>query len=240
MIEAGLPLADELAQLGLRTSPMLLSADTVTEAVEVLTSLADDMMIEASGAGVSLLDDQGLRTSTASTSPLVTEADDWQYQLDEGPCLTAWAEQVTIRIDDVDDDPRWPRWSAAVRGLPLRSVLSAPLLAGNRCLGAVKVYSAERAAFDSRSEHQLNGFARTAALLLANVDTLDNARQLSDDLRTAVLARDTIQLATGMVMHRDHIPRDAAWQQLVDAARTTGRSTASVAAELLSTVGRSI
>jgi GAF domain-containing protein len=239
MVEAGLPLADELAQLGRRTSPMLLSVDTVTEAVEVLTSLAKEMMPEATGAGVSLLDDHGGRTSAASTSALVQEADARQYQLNEGPCLTAWAEQVTVRIDDVDYDPRWPRWSEAVRGWPLQSVLSAPLIAGQRCLGAVKVYSGERAAFDSRSDHQLNGFARTAALLLANVDTLDNARQFSVDLRNAVLARDTIQLATGLIMHRDQISRDDAWQQLVQTAKTTGRSTAFVAAELLSTVGRS-
>ena len=236
--EADLPLADELAQLDARTSPMLLSADAVTEAVVVLTTLAQQVIAQANGAGVSLLDIHGRRTSAASTSPLVQEADDWQYRLDEGPCLTAWSQRIPVRIDDVDYDPRWPRWSKAVRGVHLLSSLSVPLISADRCLGAVKVYSDQRSAFDSRSEHLLTGFAHTAALLLANVATLENARHVSEILHTAVQARDTVQLATGMVMHRDQIPRHEAWQQLVNAAAAGNLSVATVAAELLDTYPR--
>jgi len=89
--ETNLPLAEELATLAARMSPLLLSLDSVTAAVEVLVGLAKVTITTATGAGISLMDDQGHRTSKAATSDLVLEADDLQYRLDEGPCLTSWA-----------------------------------------------------------------------------------------------------------------------------------------------------
>jgi GAF domain-containing protein len=230
-----LPLADELAQLSARMAPLLLSLDTVTTAVEVLTSLAHETIPGATGAGLSLLDEDGRRTSAGSTSAAVRRVDDLQYLLEEGPCLTAWADSITVRIDDVDYDPRWPRWSTAVRSLPLLSTLSTPLVAAGRTLGAVKVYSDQRAAFHTRTEHLLQEFADTAAVLLANADRLDNARELSDNLRHAISSRDTVQLATGVVMQRDQVPRDVAYQRLVDSANSTDRDLPRVAADTIST-----
>jgi GAF domain-containing protein len=230
-----LPLADELAQLSARMTPLLLSLDTVTTAVETLTALAHQAIPGASGAGLSLLDDEGRRTSAGSTSAVVRQVDDLQYLLEEGPCLAAWADGVTVRVDDVDYDPRWPRWSTAARGLPLLSTLSAPLVAAGRTLGAVKVYSDRRAAFDTRTEHLLEGFADIAAVLLANADRLDNARELSDNLRHAISSRDTVLLATGIVMQRHQLPRDRAYQQLVDHAKTTNRNLLTVAVHTVTT-----
>ena len=89
--ELGLPLADELADLAARMPPLLLSVDKVTAAVEVLTELAEETIATATGAGVSLMDDHGRRTSKAATSSIVLEADDLQYRLNEGPCLKAEA-----------------------------------------------------------------------------------------------------------------------------------------------------
>ena len=228
-----LPLGDELAQLAVRMSPMLLSVDTVAAAVEVLTSLARETIPRASGAGVSLLDDQGRRTSTAATSNLVREADDWQYRLDQGPCLTAWAGRTVVRVDDIDYDPRWPDWSRAVQPLGVLSSLTVPLVTTGRMLGAVKVYSRERAAFDTSAEQLLAGVADTAALLLANVASLENARQLSADLRQAVRDRDTVQLAKGIVMHRDRVTEDDALQTLIAKAKTTDRVLRDVAANII-------
>lgn len=228
-----MPLGEELAQLAARMSPMLLSAGSVAAAVQVLTSLAQETIPRASGAGVSLLDDQGRRTSTAATSQLVQEADDLQYQLDQGPCLTAWAQREVVRVDDIDYDPRWPQWSRAVQPLHMLSSLSAPLVTAGRTLGAVKVYSGERAAFDARAERLLSGVADAAALLLANVVSLENAQKLSDQLRQAVRDRDIVQLAKGIVMHRDALNEDDAFQILIGKAKTSNRVLREVAAEII-------
>jgi GAF domain-containing protein len=238
MAGTDLPLADELAGLAARMAPLLLSADTVTAAVETLTSLAADAIPGARGAGVSLMDAQGTRISTGATSAVVVTADDAQYRLDEGPCLTAWAERRVVRIDDLRADERWPRWVDAVRPLPVRSVVSAPLVAPQRVLGAVKVYSEAPGAFGERTERLLSGFADAAAVLLANVVSLDNERRLSAGLRQAMKERDTLQLAKGVVMQRDAVSEEAAFRWLVTEARVSQRSLQDLAASIVGTMSR--
>jgi GAF domain-containing protein len=223
------PLGDELTQLAARMSPMLLSAGSVAAALDVLTSLVQETVPGAAGAGVS-------RKSTTVTSEVVRQADDWQYRLDDGPCLTAWAHRRAIRVDDIDYDPRWPRWSRAVQPLGVLSMMSSPMVTAGRALGAVKVYSGQRAAFDARAEQLLAGVADTAALLLANVVSLDNAHELSNDLRRAVLDRDRIQLAKGILMHRDGLTEDAALQRLIGKAKVTNRVVKDVAAEIIADI----
>lgn len=239
MNESVLPLAEELADLAARMSPMLLSVDSVYATVDVLTSLARETIAAATGAGMSLMNDDGLRTSRGATSSLVLEADDLQYQLDQGPCLTAWAERRPVKIDDIATDSRWPRWSSAVARLPLTSALSVPLVSSERSFGAVKVYSELPAAFDQRAVELLEGFAGTAALLLGNAASRDNALQLSEDLRSALRGRDRVQLAKGVVMQRDGLSEDAAFQVLVGQARIARRELRDVADQVIETTDRS-
>jgi GAF domain-containing protein len=236
--QADLPLADELAELAVRMSPMLLTVEQVTSAVEVLTALARDTIPGATGAGISLMDDQGHRTSQGATSELVLEADDLQYRLEEGPCLSAWGSRAPVRIDDIDNDPRWPRWSRAVAPLRLLSALSTPLIAGDRVLGAVKVYSEQRSAFDDRAEQLLAGFQSTSALLLANVAPQTGSHPLSDDLRHALRARDAVQIAKGIVMQRDGLSEEAAFRALI-AEGGAKRQLREVAERAIQSVARS-
>jgi hypothetical protein len=128
-----LPLAEELSQVYARMSGLLLSEETVQTALDLVTSLALDTIGGAVGAGVTLIDADGNRESAAATSPLVARADALQYDLDEGPCLTAWADNVQVRIDDLQTDEPWPAWRRAA--LPGCSVPS-------RCTGSGPVPSA--------------------------------------------------------------------------------------------------
>src|SRR3954447_2331085 len=233
-----LPLAEELAQLAARMSPLLLSAETVASAVQTLTGLAEEAVAAATGAGGSLMDDHGRRTSTGATSRAVLLADAAQYRCGEGPCLSAWAERRVVRIDDLSADPRWPRWSEAMRPLPVRSVVSAPLVSDDRALGAVKVYSGSVDAFDERTERLLSGFAEAAAVLLANVVSMDNERRLGADLQRAMRDRDILQLAKGMVMQRDGVPEDAALTSLAREAKASGQSLQELAAAVVGTTSQ--
>lgn len=141
-----LPL-DELSGAIGRIRRLLLTEEKVDAAVEPLARAIKDSIPGSIGAGVSLLDVQGRRTSYGATDRVVEQADALQYDLGEGPCLTAWASEECILVDDVRTDDRWPRWSAAVQSLPIRSVVSTPLVADGETLGALKVYAALPAAF---------------------------------------------------------------------------------------------
>jgi GAF domain-containing protein len=86
-------------------------------AVPIPTDGSSCAALNYCGAGVSLIDPQGRRTSAGFTDEVVKEADRLQCELGAGPCLTAWALEEPVLVDDVATDTRWPEWSRAVQGL---------------------------------------------------------------------------------------------------------------------------
>jgi GAF domain-containing protein len=232
-----LPLTDELSAVFARMSGLLLSRETVGTALELVTALAVDTVPGSSGAGVTVVDEAGRRTS-AATDPWVERADGFQYDLDEGPCLAATAGRQVVRVDDVATDPRWPRWGAAAAGLGLRSSLSAPMVAGDRTLGAVKVYADRPAAFDPQGERRLSMFAGQAAILVANVATYERTQRLSAELRDAVRSRDFVNMATGFLMARHRVDRDVAFGLLLARSRQDGATLSETAAVVVGSAVR--
>ena len=209
-----LPLADELSVVSARLSGLLLSEETVANALGLVSSLLLATVPEAVGAGVSIMDRSGRRTSGA-TDPLVERADALQYDLDEGPCLAAAAGRTLVRADDLRADPRWPRWAPAATELGLLSSLSAPLVAGERALGALKVYGGGPGAFTAHDAQVLTLSAAQAALLVTHVTARERSRRASDDLRRAVAARDVVSTAKGVLMARHGVGEETALAMLL-------------------------
>jgi GAF domain-containing protein len=165
------------------------------------------------------MDTRGRRTSTAATDPTILQADQLQYSLGQGPCLTAWAQQTTVKMEDSRTDHRWPAWTRAITDLPLRSVISTPLSTPDGAIGALKVYSPTPDGFDSKAIRLIELLARPAALMLANAQARDAAERLSDGLIGALGARDAIGTATGIIMERLHVSHDQALATLISASR---------------------
>jgi GAF domain-containing protein len=233
-----MPLAEELSRVYARMSGLLLSDETVQTALGLVTALALETIPGAIGAGVTLLGQAGTvdgqERSSGSTSALVARADELQYQLGEGPCLTACEQDVLVRIDDLEQDLRWPRWRAEVLPLGLRSSLSAPLDAQGPTSGALKVYGDHPEAFDQAGENLLTRFAEQAAILLANVTALDQAERLSESLQRALRTRNLVALATGVLMERHHLTEESAFLRLVGISRRQQRDLADGAATVVS------
>lgn len=226
-----LPL-DELSLVFARVNGMLLSEETVQHAVELLAQAAKNTVPGAIGAGVTVISAAGSKESAGSTDRVVREADDLQYATGEGPCLSAWASRKNVTVEDVQADPRWPAWAAAVVGLPVRAVMSTPLLHHDNALGALKVYSAASHTFTAETERLLTMFAGPAAALLAHVQTKDLPVQLSESIQTAMGSRDTINIGKGVLMSRHGIGKDEATMQMLEIARAE-RTTLLEAAEII-------
>jgi len=233
-MQANLPLADELAALTARIADLLLTHETVDEAVSALAHALKEAIPGTLGAGVSLMDARGRRTSTASTDPDTLRADQLQYDLGQGPCLTAWAQQTTVTVEDCRTDHRWPAWSRAIADLPLRSAVSTPLSTPDGAIGALKVYSPLPNGFDARAIRLIELLARPAALMLANTQARDIAQRLSGGLIGALGARDAIGTATGIVMERLHVSRDQALATLISASRRKNEPLHQLAQDIVS------
>lgn len=99
-----LPL-DELSTVIARIQGLLLTEEKVTTAVRILAQAAKESVPGTIGAGVSLLDSRGRRTSSGYTDGIVSRADATQYECGEGPCLTAWAAEEPVLVRDLGKDP---------------------------------------------------------------------------------------------------------------------------------------
>ncbi len=224
--------ADELMGTFARMSGVLLTEATVSTALATLTSLAADTIPASTGAGISLLDERGTRTTSAATDALVAELDDLQYELDEGPCLTAWRERTVVRSGGPEEQ-RWPEWLRRSRTLGLRSYASAALLSGDDALGAIKVYSTEDGAYDDRDVDLLRRFALQAAIFVANVRTHQAAERLSEGLKETLRARDLVATARGIIMARNRIGPGEAFQELIAESHRSRRPLHEVATSLV-------
>ncbi len=220
---------DELTTVIARMRGMLVSDEVAAAAVEQLARVARDLVESAVGAGASLMDEAGKRVSTATTDRVATMADSLQYELRQGPCLSTWATSSVQRLDDTEADQRWPEWSAAARDLGIRSVLSAPMVFRGECIGALKVYSTSPSAFNLEDEHRLVLLSAAAATLLGIAATPEAPQQLTQALTEALADRQAIDSATGMLMERHQIDRDAARYQLMGESRRSGERLADVA-----------
>ncbi|RZU31566.1 GAF and ANTAR domain-containing protein [Blastococcus saxobsidens] len=217
----GIPLSRELAGVFARMSGLLLSEETVETSLTLLSSLAHETVPGSCGAGVSVIEG-GRRTSAGSTDDRVRDADGLQYELDEGPCLAATAQRELVVVDDLRAERRWPRWTAAVAPLGLHAALSAPLVAGDTTVGAIKVYADHPGAFDTRSRELLVMFSAQAALLVANVQSAERAMRLSEAMRQAVRDRDLVGIAKGVLIGRHGIDEEAALRMLVARSQHDG------------------
>lgn len=227
-----LPLSDELAAVSARMSGVLLTHETVETALGLLSALAQETVPGSTGAGVSIVQG-GRRTSSGSTDDRVREADGLQYDLDEGPCLAAAITREVVSVNDLAEDRRWPRWSQAALRLGLRSALSAPMVAGDVSVGAMKVYADRPGVFDQRSEQLLSMCSAQAAVLVANVQAYDRAKRLSEGMRGAIRARDVVSMAKGVLMGLGHVDENAALAALLRRAHEDGTTLAAAARSVI-------
>jgi GAF domain-containing protein len=233
-------MAGELPEIFARVAGLLLTETVVDRAVESLAQVAHESLAGSVGAGGTLIDAQGRPTSTASTNRLVEEADRLQYDLGQGPCLSAWAGARVVRVDDLREDRRWPEWSAASAPLGLLSCISVPLLvpdvhgAGEpEPIGALKVYADRAHAFDGRSEQILSLLAGPAALFLSNLQARERAAYLSEALKDALHSRSVIDMAKGVLMERLKVSERGALQVMIARARSQELLLSRVAQDVL-------
>lgn len=221
-----------------RAEGLLLADRTVEAVLALLTSTALQAVPASCGAGITLVEPDGGPASAAATDALVAAADAVEYRLAEGPCLTSFLTRRTVRVDDATTDGRWPRWSPAVVELGVRSVLSAPMVAGDAPVGALKLYARDAAAFTEHDETTVNLFAAQSALLAASARTYRDAGRLDHDVRTLLARRDTLQRATGLLTGRDGLTEPAATALLAAQAERERTGVHQVASRLLAAHGR--
>lgn len=186
----------------------------------------------ADGAGLTLLE-QDRPDIVVATAPFVTEIDDIQYGMGQGPCIGAAAEARPVLSGSLGGDLRWPRFGGRVARLGVHSVVSLPLATPAGVVGAMNVYAHAKNAFDGRAAELGMVFAAPAAIAVQNAHALAQTRRLAEQLQAALEARGVVDRAVGIMMSRRGGTDTEAMDRLRELSQVQHRKMAVVARSIV-------
>lgn len=237
-LDAGAGIDDEMASRHAQREMASLRAqraheDALDATLRVVTGLANGTVDGADGVSISLRR-TGRMTTIAATDATVMQMDDHQYETGQGPCLSAAGEGISFLVESLAEEQRWPAFVPRALEQGITSVLSTPLVVAGGSVGALNVYSSSRH-FGSHEQQICAVFADAASGLLAGASPVAEADhdQLANRIREALMARDRIARAQGVLIARQGITALEAAAELHRSARSADRSVDEAASALV-------
>lgn len=188
---------------------------TTGETLRTIVEVAQRSVPGFNHVGVSTLDRHGRAQTRAASSALVQELDDLQYGINEGPCVDSLRAPAPVSAPHIARDERWPRYvpEAVARGL--RSQLAVRLYIDEQhTVGGLNLYSTLHDEIDPAAPPAADLFATQAVVVLGKIRELDH-------LHEALVSRETIGKAIGLMMAKYRMDSEAAFNYL---ARTSSHS----------------
>lgn len=207
-----LEISTELLDALQRLSSLLESEDALEKSLSTVVDLSVVALPGCDSAAVTLRAD-GKDSTAAASDEYTLEIDKIQYDEGQGPCVSAITEEKVQQIVAISEETRWPEFCrrAAERGIG--STLSFPLKS-NGTVGALNLYAKTERAFTDASLEVGHIFAKQATIALLNAHTYVAAHHVAEQLNEALKTRDMIGQAKGILMEREGISDEAAFDML--------------------------
>lgn len=217
---------------------LLLSSRSTETTLKAVVDLARSALARVDDASISVIRDGRFETA-AATSVAVLDADKVQYVSTHGPCVQATKAGEAVNVGLHETRERWPAFADAALSVGYRSVLSTPLVAGERSGGALNLYARGPARFDGGDEQTARVLADHAAGVLADlaalaeVAALGASGSLYRQMHDALVTRDLVGWATGILIAGRRCDPDEAFDILRQTSKQSGRSVRDVADDLV-------
>lgn len=200
---------------------------SVEDSLSTVTAAAVDLMPTEACAGILMVSGGGKKfDSVAATSDLLPKLDHVQEELGEGPCVAAAVANLVVRCDDFRSDDRWPRFAAAAVDVGIYSSISFQLYTSEGKMGALNLFAFEPHAFGLQEESMAEVLAAHAALALM-------AARTKEQLQSALVSRDIIGQAKGMIMERFDVDAIRAFEMLTHLSQETNTRLHAVAEQIV-------
>jgi GAF domain-containing protein len=201
----------------------LVGGRTTVSKLETVAGLAKTLIAKCDGAGFALEVREKVR-SVGTTDEVTLAVDLIQYDTGEGPCIEAIESSAVIRIELLEAGDRWEHFAPGAIDAGVRSVLSVPLSARDRTVGALNLYSRTEHGFDSEAESVAAVLAEYAANVIAVSPLYAYSLALVDEVIEELATREVINNAIGIVMVRERCDESAALELLNEEAARRGIS----------------
>ena len=209
----------------------LAGKDDLTAMLDQIVLLAVESVPSCDAASITMLR-KGAPTTVASTHAAATAIDEAQYELGDGPCLSALRHRGTEHLRSAIEE-RWPPVVAKAREEGMLSTFSVFLGDEDLVLGSLNLYSANPAGFDEGSQSAGALFADQLGIAAANAVAYSDARDLAVSLQRAMESRATIEQAKGILVAAQRCTPTEAFDILVKASQRENRKLRTIAEEIV-------
>ena len=206
----------------------LAEAEDLDDLLHRIVVLGQEQLDGCDGVSLMFVGRGGRISSPAYSAKVAYDSDMAQYETDQGPCLESIREHHTVLIEDVQQDERWPAYRDRVVGLGVRSMLGVRLFVLGDTMGALNFYSSRPHAFDEWSTLLAQVFASHAAVAMKAA--------ISEAGKDAALeTRDMIGQAKGVLMAREGLTADMAFERLRELSQRRNQPVRDLGEEIAAT-----
>jgi GAF domain-containing protein len=144
----------------------------------------------------------------------------------------AFSQRLPAAIRYIRIEPDWAEFTQVLLGEGICAGLSVPVELDGGVIGTLDVYTAEARDWDPSEVAALQAYAGLVASLLSAAVTAQVKGRLADQLQAALEHRWLIEQAKGVLMGREHLDAQTAFERLRGAARSSTRRLADVAKDV--------
>jgi GAF domain-containing protein len=193
---------------------------------------AAKQLFRADAAGLMLIDQQGqLRWASASDQTAQT-VEDSQERLAQGPCAVAFSQRLPAAIRNIHTEPDWDEFAQVLISEAVCAALSVPVELDGGVIGTLDIYARQARDWDPSDVAALQAYAGLVASLLSAAVTAQVKGRLAEQLQAALEHRWLIEQAKGVIMGRERLDAQTAFERLREAARSSTRRLADVARDV--------
>jgi hypothetical protein len=221
----------------LATAHAVFSAGSPADTLKAAVDLAVETIDGCDFASIFVLDSDAL-TTPVGTDSVAADVDVAQHRAGEGPAFDAVGQGVVgqggrVYSEDLADDPRWVSFGPDAVKAGVRSVLTLRLSDDDSRGAALSLYAGHPRAFGALDRAKGVILAAMAGLALAAADA--HEIEMRDTIQAALATREMIGQAQGILMEREHITADEAYDNLRRASRHLNTKVRDVAQALVDT-----
>ena len=240
---------DKLLHSVAALSRILVKGETLGSTLDRIARLAAELLPQADAASITISEAGGPARTASSSEPeaplkapgqiTVADLDAEQNRLDEGPCLAAMRDRQTVLIDSMHTETRWQGFCRAALAAGIESVLAVPL--GDESVeaprGAINFFARTAHVFTETDRSAANRFSAHAGVAAANAgafaDLQADRALLARRLEDALHSRAVIDQAVGILMERERLGPEEAFQMLRSASQKLNVKLRMIAAEIV-------
>jgi GAF domain-containing protein len=189
-------------------------------------------LFRADAAGLMLIDAEGQLRWASASDQTAQAVENEQERLAQGPCAVAFSQRLPAAIRNIHTEPDWDKFAQVLLSQGVCAGLSVPVELDGGVIGTLDIYVGQPRDWDPSEVAALQAYAGLVASLLSAAVTAQVKGRLADQLEAALQHRWLIEQAKGVVMGREHLDAQAAFERLRGAARSSTRRLADVAKDV--------